>query len=205
MNGEVLTATSGAKYKFSMPEGNVVIEITLKEKEVVDVPTNSQVIASYNFETPKTNAFTSSDAILNIFKLSSGVDIINGVDSFAYVYGGGYGGSGDNRWTATNLLKISSTSYAGSLTLDLATEINAVKITGYIHGTNCKIQVGGNELVTISSPDLPVINKDVYESNGESSITINFENTSKLTIATTNKVPLYITSIEFINTNYGQE
>ena len=204
VNDNRLTPTNGNNYKFTMPNKDVVIYVTLKDK-VSDVPTDNASIATYGFISTNTKAYSSEESVLDSFVLNSGTNIINEVSAFDYIYGAGSGGSGDNRWSLSNTLKISSTSQTGSITLDLNAEVNQVKITGYIHKSNCKVQIGdSSSLTTVDPVDLDVISKEVLDANEPRTIVVDFDATSSLTIKTTSAVALYITSIELINTNYGK-
>ncbi len=122
-----------------------------------------------------------------------GNGIITAVTEKANIAGGGNGGSGDAKWYTGNLLKVGTTSKLGSITLNLSATVNYVKITGYVHNTSAKISVGGTE---ISGADMTVAGKESIEAGQASTVLITFSATGTLTIETTAKAPLYITSIE---------
>ena len=110
------------------------------------------------------------------------------------------------------MLKFGTTSVNGTLTLSLTGTVNCVKITGYVANQSCKIRVGDSSssdwidgaatdgLTTLfTCSEMNVANAETVEAGAVVTITIYFESTSSLTIATTNKKPLYITAIEFLN------
>lgn len=215
INDDVISPISGNQYKFTMPNNDVVINVTLKNKQV-DIPADSSTVAVYNIKydlgTRKTaKLIEDSDELLNTFEFSGqGTDIINAIEGMEYIYGGGNGGSGDNRWYTGDLLKFGTTSVNGYLSLSLSCEINAIKIYGYVSNESCNIQVGNSTSLewsgqgidgmttSVTCSDMTVTSKEVIEGKQTSSMTINFETTTSLRIAVTNKKPLYISSIEFI-------
>ena len=216
-NGTELKPT-GSTYKFIMPASEVVIQVTLKEKEVVDYPTVNIGSASYNIiydlgSRKTAKLIESTDDVLKTFEyIGEGDGIITGVASAEYIYGGGYGGSGDNKWYTGNMLKFGTTSAQGSLILDLNTPVNCVMITGYVSDTKCNIQIGdsysldwtdGSDGKTTSyvCSDVAIANKVNVEANQPTTIIIYFEATTSLKITVTNNKPLYITSIELIAAN----
>ena len=215
-NGTVLTPTGNA-YKFTMPASEVFIEVTLKEKEVVDYPTITEGSAHYNIVydlgTRKTSKLLESTIdVLNTFQASTSNNIILDVTSAEYIYGGGYGGSDPNKWYTGDMLKFGTTSVNGSLVLELSTPVNCIKITGYVSNASCAIRVGdSNSLdwdggsdgmtVTHTCSEMNVTTKEVVEGNQVVTITLYFEATTSLKIAVTNKKPLYITAIELIATS----
>jgi hypothetical protein len=127
-----------------------------------------------------------------------------------YIYGGGNGVSGDNKWYVGDLLKFGTQCISGYLSFNLACEVNAVKITGYVQNKACNIQVGNTTSLewsgqgvdgmttSVTCSDMVVTTKEVVEAHQTTSITIDFETTTSLKIAVTNNKPLYISSIEFI-------
>ncbi|MDE6029813.1 MAG: Ig-like domain-containing protein [Clostridiales bacterium] len=164
--------------------------------------------------TTNSNKALSDESVFSALKLVGGGDgIITGV-STAYIYGGGSGGSGDNKWSAGNMFKVGTASVAGSITFTLNTNVSRVIITGYVNDTKCQIRVGDStstdwtddendgKTVTHTCTDMTVIDKDALEAGNVSTITLDFESTSSVTIATINttskKYPLYITAIEFV-------
>ncbi len=119
--------------------------------------------------------------------------IITSVSDALYIYGGANGGRGDTAWHVGNVLKFGTTSVNGSLTLNLSSSANYIKITGYVYDSGCKISVCGNEFLCSSMNE---VSKEIVEGGQVSTVLITFENSNVLTIATTNKKPLFITSIE---------
>lgn len=214
-NGTVLKATSGTTYKFMMPASEVIIEVTLKEKEVVDYPTINVDSVVYNvvydLGTGKTaKLLESTDDVLKTFQnAGEGDGIIIGVSIAEYIYGGGRGGSGDNIWYTGNMLKFGTTKVNGELVLELSVPVNCIKITGYTTDAKCNVLVGdsnsldwagGSDGKTASHvcSDMAISTKDVVEANGATTFELYFEETTSLKIAVTNKKPLYITAIELV-------
>lgn len=214
-NGTLLTPT-GNTYKFVMPASEVIIEVTLKEKEVVDYPTITEGSAHYNIVydlgSRKTSKLLESTTdVLNTLVNSNDNNIILDVSSIDYIYGGGYGGSGDSKWISNDMLKFGTTSVNGYLVLELSTPVNCIKITGYVSNSSCAIRVGDSSSLdwdggsdsrttTYTVSEMNVTTKEVVEGNLVETITLYFEATTSLKIAVTNKKPLYITAIELIAT-----
>lgn len=205
-NDITLKATSGAKYKFTMPNEDVVIDITLKEKSgnpIVEFNGASYNI-KYDLGTRKTaKLLDTTDDLFNTFELSNGDNIINGISQMEYIYGGAYGRKDETQWVIGDIIKFGTTKVNGSFTFDLSVSVNCIKITGYVSDASCKIQVGDSDnfdnATTYTCSNMNVTTKEVVEANQTSTITIEFDNTDSLKIATTNKKPFYITSIEFLN------
>ena len=200
-NGNILTPVSGKNYKFTMPEVDVTITITLKEK-TVNTPTEAGSVAVYDVVydlngSKQAKKLETAEDILKALVLASGDNIIESVSSFSNVFGGGKGGSGETAWLTGDLLKLGTTSVTGGLILNLNTEVNCIKITGYVHKSSCKIQVNETSLAG-SVHNMNVISKDALNTNQTSTITINFDTASEISIEVLNAVALYITSIEFI-------
>lgn len=136
--------------------------------------------------------------------------ILSSVSQIENIYGGGYGGRNDTAWYAGNMLKLGTTSVNGSLTLELNTAIQRIKITGYVSDKSSKIRVGNslstdwneetddNTTVLVSCTDMEEATKTTIEMQQTATITIDFAATTSLKIATTNKKPFYITAIEFV-------
>ncbi len=123
----------------------------------------------------------------------TGSGIIQSVDKFTYIYGGAHGGSGENKWYTGNILKFGTTSVNGSLTLHLSSQVNYVKIIGYVYDSAGKLTVGGSEFICT---DMTEASKETVEGGQTSTAVITFAPTDTLTIATTNKKPLFITAIQ---------
>lgn len=136
--------------------------------------------------------------------------ILDSISEIEYIYGGGNGGRGETAWYAGNMLKFGTTSVNGSITFSLNSPINQIKITGYTTDNSSKIRVGDsesldwtdeatdNKTTLVTCTDMVEITKDIIDANQTSTITIDFETTTSLKIATTNKKPIYITAIEFL-------
>lgn len=188
--------------------------ITVKEQSAPS--TESSV--KYNLQGTSTAQIKTVENALAAFKLiGEGDGIIVSVDEINYIAGGGSGGSGDNRWSSTDMLKIGSTSYNGSITLTFNVAVSGVIITGYVHNAKCEIRVGDSastdwtedanddKTTAVVCSEMTVASKDSIENEQTETIVINFESATTITIATINttssKYPLYITSIEFVIDN----
>ena len=219
-----ITPTNNEVKVNALKEGTAKIRVSYNENvyEECEVIINERIVSSnevfssydikYDLGTGKSaKAISSEEDLLNAFEFSGvGEDIITSVSQIEYMYGGAHGGSGENRWYTGDILKFGTTSINGGLTINFANNmVNRVKITGYVYDTSCKVRIGdsssldftdGNDglttLTTLST--MSKISKEVVENNQVSSIVIDFESTSSLRIATTNKKPLFITSIEFM-------
>ena len=221
INGEELNPIDGVLYQFVMPSEDVLIEITLKDKPVDDIPPFEGSSALYNIVydlgTGKSaKKLEELEDVTNLFSWTGeGNGLIYEVTNAENIYGGGSSGSGDTKWYSNDMMKFGTTSVNGTITFKLATEVNSVKITGYIANTPCKVRVGDayssdwtstsvdnkTTLVSITGENLQVATKDLVAQNTPLTFTINFESTDEITIATTNKKPLFITAIEFFTTN----
>lgn len=222
LNGNILEASSGTTYKFSMPGEDVTIVITLKEKDVMPPVIEATKDYYYDiiYELPGKQAvkFTDPTDAYNIIKFNGKQEnIISSVSNITNIYGGGRGGSGDNVWYAGNMLKLGTTSVTGSITLELTKNVTGVIITGYVTNNNCNVRVGdssstvwtGNgddgKTTLITARDeyfMNVAGKETVDADAMSTIQINFDSTNSVTISTEKNgskyYVLYITSIEFI-------
>lgn len=157
---------------------------------------------------------TAENALAAFTLVGDGDGIIESVSAIEYIYGGGSGGSGDAKWSSTDMIKLGTGSVLGSITLSLNAQVSRVIITGYVHNTKCEIRVGdgnstdwtdeendGKTTAHVCS-DMNVVSKDAIDAGAASTITIDFESASSVRIATINttgtKYPLYITAIEFV-------
>ena len=218
-NGKVLKASSGTTYKFSMPGENVTVVITLKDKNATVPPVEPTQDYYYDvvYQLPGKQAvkFTDPTQAYNVLQFNGKKDnIITSVSAIENVYGGGKGGSGDNIWYGSNMLKLGTTSVNGSITIELNQNVTGVIITGYVTNNSCSIRVGdssstvwsggtddGKTTVVTAKDDyfMNVITKDMLEAGATSTIQINFDSTDSVTIcAESAAYVLYITSIEFI-------
>lgn len=195
---EVYMEPDAGTYSFIMPNHDVEIVITLKDKPVEDLS------RLYNIEydmSGRSTSYTFKDGENNLILETFVTDkenIINSISDFHKVYGGGYGGSGDTKWVSGDLLKIGSTSETGYLTFDLAKEVNKIKITGFASNNALKVQAGEpSSMNEVVATNMTIANKDNVESGTMGDIEIEFESTKSLKIANGNKYVLYIASIEF--------
>ena len=206
VDGSILTPVSEGNYKFTMPNNEVIVKVTLKDKPVNNpVIPGEKLSATYNviydLGTRKTaKQLTTEEEILAALVYSEeGSSIISSISGFEYIYGGGNGGSGDNKWYTGNMLKFGTTSVNGMLKISLTTAVNKVIITGYTTNNASKIEVGNpNSLISYTCEDMNLSIKDNIEANLVSTISFTFEATNEVVIKTTNNKPIYITSITFI-------
>lgn len=187
--------------------------VTVKEQSVVDPSIEGSVKydIKYDLGARKTaKKIESVEELLGAFELvGEGNGIISSVSFMENVYGGGNGGRGETSWYAGDMLKFGTTNVCGSITFELNAEVSRIIITGYVSDNGCKIKVGsgsddGNATTVICS-EMSVAGKDVVEGKQTSTITIDFESANCITIETTNKKPLYITSIEFVVAANGNQ
>ncbi len=186
------------------------ISITINPKDVIDdIPTSVKYNVIYDLGTRVTaKAFEQTTELFNsLVPVSS--DIINSISQMTYMYGGASGGRGDTAWHTGDIIKFGTTSVNGSVTFDLATTVNYVKITGYVYDQNCQIQIGDSnsldwldtnqdyKTTIVTCQTMNEVSKEIVESKQTSTIMISFSATKELTISTINNKPLFITSIEF--------
>ena len=191
-------------YSFHMPEHDVFLEISLKDKEAMPPQaSSSQYDVVFDMGTRKTSyAFKEGEenAIKDCFKArSDSSNMISSVLSFSYVYGGGYGGRGGSAWLTGDILKMGTTSVNGSLTLELTKPINKVEITGMASAATAKVEINGIE---VACSDMAVAEKETVDNNSYTSLEVEVEDSTSLTIATTNKKVLYIKSMKLF---YGED
>ena len=222
LNGKILEPSSGTSYKFSMPGEDANIVITLKEKDsmppVIDATKDYYYDIVYQLPGKQAVSFKTTSEAYDVIKFNGKEEnILSGVSSITNVYGGGKGGSGDNTWYGSNMMKLGTTSVTGSITLELTQNVTGIIITGYVTNNGCNIRVGdststvwsgegddGKTTMVTAKDDyfMNVITKDSLEANATSTIQINFESTNSVTISTEKNgskyYVLYITSIEFI-------
>lgn len=222
VNGSVLAAASGTTYRFSMPDEDVSIVITLKDKAAGSLPVEPTRDYYYDIDytLPGKTAVGFDDpgeAYATLQFNGKAESIVSSVSGITNVYGGGRGGSGDNIWYSGDMLKLGTTSVTGSITLELTKNVTGVIITGYVTNDNCIIRVGDSDSTVWSggSDDgkttqvtangdyaMNIAGKDTVAAGATSTIQINFESTDSITISTVKNgskyYVLYITAIEFI-------
>lgn len=200
---------------YPLKVGNAVVKVTYNnsvsaECNISVSESNNDYVLSYSV-TSNVSKLSTNDDVFNVFvKNDEGEGIISSISNKNdFLYGKANGGSGDNKWSTSNVLKMGTTSNYGSLTFDLNTSVKGVIITGYVHNTSSSVRVGDsssldwngssdNKTTLINLKSMSVISKDNLSSNSASRIEINFEETNSVRIDTTTKVPFYITGIEFI-------
>ncbi len=134
-----------------------------------------------------------AEKVYETFSLTGeGAGILQSVSDIEYIYGGANGGREDTAWHTGDILKLGTTNVNGSLTLQLSSAVNYVIIEGYVYSSACKLTVGGEEFICA---DMKVADKERVESGQTSVATITFASTNTLTIATTNKKPLFIVGL----------
>ena len=206
VNDKVLEASSGTTYKFSMPDKDVNVVITLKDKSILTPPVEATNDYFYNiiYELPGKQAVTFNDPTqaYSIIQFNGTKEnIISKVSEISVIAGGGKGGSGDSTWYGSNMLKIGSTSNTGYITFELTKSVTGVILTGYATNSSSKIKVGnGDNSTTLTAKDMTLTNKaDIDAGNANTtSMTFSFQSTKTVTISTVNKYAFYITAIEFI-------
>lgn len=158
--------------------------------------------------------FATKEEIFEAFSpCDPSTNIIKEVSSFETVYGGGSGGSGENKWYAGDMIKFGTTSVNGNIVLELNADVNAVKLSGYAYVPSATIQVGdsnsslwgeggesSSSISTVKLDGLNEVGKDVVDNKQIKTIDVSFDATRSLKIATTNKKPLFLTAIEFVTT-----
>ena len=217
-----ITPTANEVMVHAVKEGTAKVKVIYNENVyaeclvTIDSSLNVQTRAKYNVEydlgTRKTaKLIETTDELFNTFKLDGeNSGIINSISEMNYIYGGGNGGRSETAWFSGNMLKFGTTSVNGNMTFALSAYVNRVIITGYVSDNSSKIQIGDssstdwteetndNKTTLVTCSDMVEASKEVVEGNQVTTITIDFESTMNLKIATTNKKPIYITSIEFI-------
>ena len=105
----------------------------------------------------------------------------------------------------------------GSVSLSLSTEVNRIRITGYVSDNACKLRVGNsestdwieeaddNQTTLVTCSNMNESTKDIVGSGLTSTITIDFTSTKNFKLSVTNKKTLYIASIEFIVSSNEQK
>lgn len=184
------------------------------------IANNCQYNIKYDLGTSTTSKSIETAAdLLKVFEpVNSDNDIISSISYLEKVYGGGYGGKNDTRWYSGDMIKLGTTSINGGFTMELTKNVKALKITGYIHTSGCKIRVGdsGSSIWESSQDDqkttqvicsnMNVVSKEIVDNKNTSTIEIAFASSKSIRIATLNKNPLYITALEFIlDANYSSK
>lgn len=156
-------------------------------------------------------ALSNAEDVFKLFTTDSEEEsIISSIDQFEKVYGGGNGGSGDNKWYSGNILKVGTATITGSITMSLNDVVKGVIITGYAHKTSCNVRVGDPNSLDFGDTgsdnktqqikcgsSMNVASLDVVNNKQVVSVTFNqFEPTDQIKIVAS--TALYITSIEFI-------
>ncbi len=189
---------------------NVFAECVVNVK--ADTPSIGETsLAKYNIvydlgTKKRSQALETNEEVFNTFSFAGqGNAIITSVSATDKMYGGGYG----TGWYAGNMLKFGTQSVNGSLILQLSSNVNKIRITGYVNNTSAKIRVGDsnsddwngdasdNKTALVTCSNMTVTTQETVENNQTSTIEIEFAATQSLKIATTNSKPLYITAIEF--------
>ena len=205
---EVTLTPVDSYYKFNMPTHNVTLTVLLRNKEIsyindieFDMGTRTTSIAFKEGEEENIKeTFVTRDGSINL---------IDSVSSFSGIYGGGYGGSGENKWIYGNALKFGTTSITGDLTLSLAYAVNKVTLSGFVGASTCRVQIGDadstdwneeeddHKTTTVTCSDLATASKATIDNQDFRSIDVEFESTNSLKIAAINKKVFYLTSIRF--------
>ena len=184
-------------YSFTMPDNDVSLEIVLKDKEIIPPVTGStNYDIVYDMGTRKTSYLfkegEENDILACFVANNNSTNIISSVSSFTYIYGGGYGGSGETSWLTGDVLKFGTTSVNGSLTLDLSKKVYKVEITGMVSATTAEVDING---VKTTCSNMAIAGKTTVDTGAYTSFSVDINESSSLTISTTNKKVLYIKSI----------
>ena len=207
----VLTSIDETNYKFVMPDKDVYISVILEDKKI---PVPQEKTANYDIiydlgERQTAKLIETNEDLFNTFTYKGQeISIIRSVANFEYIYGGGHGGRGETKWVKSNMLKLGTQSVNGYFILNLSTYVNKMTVKGFTSGSTDKLRVGDasstdwsgssfdNKTSEVTCDSLAIANKENMTQNVETSITIEFEKTKNLKIASTKK-PIYITGIEF--------
>lgn len=226
-----ITPTNNEVTVHALKKGTASIQVTYNEnvstKCLINVieeetPSTDKVLAKYNISydlagRKTAKAISSTDELKTTLQLEGEEDIITSIDAMEAIYGGGNGGRGETAWYANDLLKVGTTSMNGSVSLSLSTEVNRIRITGYVSDNACKLRVGNsestdwiedaddNQTTLVTCSNMNESTKDIVGSGLTSMITIDFTSTKNFKLSVTNKKTLYIASIEFIVSSNEQK
>ncbi len=189
------------------PALTTVVRVTVSENTLIDGASVYTIVEDLGTG-KRSKLLETVDAVFSALTLVEGNNVIQSIKAIEYIYGGGYGGSGNSAWYDGKMLKFGTTSVNGSVTFQLNSIVNYVKITGYVYDESCKIRVGDslstdwtgivdNKTTVFTCAGVNEVGKDVVDAKETSTFTVYFEGATSVTIATTNKKPLFITSIEF--------
>ncbi len=206
-NNDIL-APNNDTYSFIMPNIDVTINVSLIDKDLTALQTAYEV--KYKMPGKTAKKLDNATDIFNTFELTHESGIITEISDFELVYGGGNGGSGNNRWYSGDMLKLGTTSANGSVTFSLSKSVTQVKVSGYAYVSSGKLRIGDsasldwegtntdNKTIVTTCEGLEETSKEVIESKNIKQISFDIPSTKSLKIATTNKKPLFITGIEFV-------
>lgn len=208
-NENALSPKEDGIYSFSMPKENVILRVRLTDKASETKLATSYRIAYDLGAGKQAKKLADSDAVYNCFvKQDEEESLIASVSSFDSLYGGA-NGRNESVWYAGDILKFGTTSVNGSLTLSLKKPVKGINIVGYTYSKTSKIRVGdgdssdwngggdGETKLAVCS-EMTEICKSAVDNASVSSLDLEFSPTSSLTIATTNKNPLFITALNFV-------
>ncbi len=206
-NNDILTLNNDT-YSFVMPSMDVAINVLLIDKDLTSLQTSYEVKYEMTGKTAK--KLDNANDIFKMFNLTHESGIITAISDFELVYGGGNGGSGDNKWLAGDMLKLGTTSANGSVTFSLSKSVTQVKVSGYAYLASGKLRIGDsasldwngtetdNKTIATTCAGLEETSKEIVENKNIKQISFDVPSTKSLKIATTNKKPLFITGIEFV-------
>lgn len=203
------TATVEVRYNETVSAtANIVV---LPKDPINNEITSSKYNIKYDLGTRTTaKRLETSEDIFNAFIEETDNKLLTNISDFDYIYGGGNGGSNENKWYSGDMLKIGTTSYNGYLTFNFTQEINKVIIEGYIHHSSCDIRIGDstssywineeedNLTKVVDLESMNVASLETVGGNNTSSVEVSIEPTTSIKLSTITKKPLYITSITFI-------
>ena len=210
---ETILSSDIGTYTFNMPNHDSTIYVSLIDKEP-PTPIKTDISYSISYEMPGKTSYLfkdgEEDLIKNTFVTEVSEDnIISSITSHTYIYGGGYGGSGDTKWVQGDMLKFGTTSVLGELTLSLSTYVNKVTLYGLVSNNSLKLRVGpstssdwegidlDNKTTLKTLSEMNIANKSNVEDKLFTSVDYEFESTNSIKIGTENKYAFYLTGIKF--------
>lgn len=182
-NNDILVSNNDT-YSFIMPNIDVTINVSLIDKDLTSLQTTYEV--KYKMPGKTAKKFDNATDIFNTFELTHESGIITEISDFELVYGGGSGGSGNNRWYAGDMLKLGTTSANGSVTFSLSKSVTQVKVSGYAYLSSGKLRIGDsasldwegtntdNKTITTTCEGLEETSKEVIESKNKNKLVLIF-------------------------------
>ncbi len=151
-------------------------------------------VGRFTFTCAKGSESTDSATICGWFTRQSGTLNVTAASNASKVYPGANGGNGATAWSTGNLLKIGSSSAAGTLTLTVSSAVKKVAIKGYAWKNTLVVTMN-----TVTSDSLKgnLANKDNVEAGNVGTSEFVFASASTSIAISTNVTSVCITEIEF--------